>query len=107
YAEEVRDEGLAATLGPETIGGWPIARIEIDYRSMLSRADVAALASCSLLSIGRTSIRTHEVLETESGRLVSESEAVLVACDPVTSAPRPLTGAERTLLERELESTPA
>src|SRR4051794_9755320 len=81
YAEEVRDEWLARTLGPETIGGWLIARIEIDYRSPLTRADAAAVATCSLVRVGRTSIRTREVLDTESGRRVSESEAVLVAWD--------------------------
>jgi acyl-CoA thioester hydrolase len=106
YVEEVRDEWLASTLGPETIGGWLIARIEIDYRSVLSREDVATVARCSLVRIGRTSIRTREVLETESGRLVSESEAVLVACDPATSAPRPLTDEERAALAAELEPAP-
>jgi acyl-CoA thioester hydrolase len=107
YAEEVRDEWLAATLGPETIGGWLIARIEIDFRSMLSRGDRAAIARCSLLRIGRTSIRTREVLETEGGRLVSESEAVLVACDRRSATPRPLTDEERSLLATELEPAPA
>src|SRR5881409_3235246 len=100
YAEEVRDEWLARTLGPETIGNWLIARIEIDYRSPLTRDDVATVGTCSLVRIGRRSIRTREVLDTEAGRRVSESEAVLVVCDPSTSSPRPLTDAERALLAR-------
>lgn len=104
YAEEVRDEWLAKILGPETIGGWMIARIEIDYRSALSRADGAATARCSLLQIGTTSIRTREVLTSEDGRLASESEAVLVAIDPQTSAPRPLSAEERERLAPELET---
>ena len=103
YAEEVRDEWLAKTLGPETIGCWLIARIEIDFRSPLTKADGAAIARCSLVRIGNTSIRTRELIASESGRPVSESQAVLVVVDMRTSAPRPLTEEERTLLAPELE----
>jgi acyl-CoA thioester hydrolase len=106
YLEEVRDEWLERVLGgPEPVWHFVLARVAIDYRSQLTQGDGTVTARVRLRSVGRSSVRTAEEVMAEDGRLAAEAESVLVARDPATAAARPLTDAERALLERDLEGT--
>jgi acyl-CoA thioesterase FadM len=56
-------------------------------------------ARCALDSLGTSSVRTREEVVVGSGEVAAEAEAVLVARDPETRQPRPLTESERDRLE--------
>jgi acyl-CoA thioester hydrolase len=98
YLEEVRDEWLAAAVGENALG-YVVARVEIDYRRELTQGDDRVVARISLDSLGSTSVRTVEELVVADGETAAEARAVLVACDG-ERRPRPLTGEERSVLER-------
>lgn len=48
--------------------------------------------------LGRTSVTTRERLLTATGEEAASAEAVLVAVEPGSATPRPLTEAERVRL---------
>ncbi|MEO8290101.1 MAG: thioesterase family protein [Gaiellaceae bacterium] len=104
YLEEVRDEWLDQTLG-ETGDAWDYvtARVAIDFRRELRQADDHVVVTVALQRIGTSSLTTREEIRTESGELAAEAEAVLVARDRTTARSRPLTAAERSALEPEVE----
>lgn len=77
-----------------------LARVEIDFKRELSLDDERAVGRCRLGRLGTSSVRTLEEIVTHGGELAAAAEAVLVACDPHTGAPRPLSDAERAALER-------
>jgi acyl-CoA thioester hydrolase len=102
YLEEVRDEWLERTLGSgDDLWDFVIARVEIDFRRELTQADDTVLARCELDEIGRSSVRTREVLLTDDGSVAAEAQCVLVARDRDSGASRPLTESERAAFERE------
>jgi len=98
YLEEGRDRLLERLLGEAT---WDLvlARVEIDYRSELLQADREVEVECGVTSVGRSSLRTREVIRTADGRVAAEAETVVVARDRATGRSRPLTDAERGALE--------
>jgi acyl-CoA thioester hydrolase len=99
YLEECRDEWLARTLGdPGQIWDYVVARVAVDYRRELSLDDDVVVVRCDLESIGTSSIRTRERVETQSGDVAAEAEAVLVARDRDSGRSRPLTDSERAAL---------
>jgi len=104
YLEEARDAFVQKVLGPAT-STWDfvLARVAIDYRAELTQDDGEVLVRCRLDSIGRASLRTREEVAKLDGTVPAEAESVLVARDPTTGKSRPLTDAERSALERELE----
>lgn len=103
FLEEARDEWLDRTLGREGQSwGYVLARVEIDFRRELTQADDEVLARISLLRIGTSSLRTREEILTLDGTVAASGEAVLVARDRERGGSRPLSPAERELLEREL-----
>jgi YbgC/YbaW family acyl-CoA thioester hydrolase len=105
YMEAARDQWLARVLAPQGQSwDYVVARVTIDYRGALSLADGSVVARCQLQRIGRSSITTTEVVLALDGRVASEAEVVIVAWDPGSGASRPLTQAERAVLERELQS---
>ncbi|HYY77190.1 MAG TPA: thioesterase family protein [Gaiellaceae bacterium] len=100
YFEEARDEWLERTLGPAgDAWDYVVARVAIDYRRELTLGDDRVSARCGLGSLGTSSIRTREELVIVGGEVAAEAEAVLVARDPETRRPRPLTDDERSRLE--------
>jgi acyl-CoA thioester hydrolase len=111
YMEEARDEWLGRLFGDgdgDGDGGGPgwdyvVARVAIDYRATLERADGAALARCRLVGIGRSSFTTREEVLTPDGRVAAEAEVVIVAWDRAAGRSRPLLDAEREALTRELD----
>jgi acyl-CoA thioester hydrolase len=104
YLEETRDEWVAGvTADPDAISAYVLARVAIDFRRELTLADDAVVGRCRLERIGTSSIHTREELVTESGDLVAEAEAVLVARDSASGRSRPLTEDERAAFERATE----
>jgi len=102
YLEEVRDEWLGRTLGdPALVWGFVIARVEIDYRRELTLEDDVIVARCALERVGTSSVATSEAIVTESGELVTEAKAVLVARDAESRRSRPLTDAERAAFSQD------
>jgi acyl-CoA thioester hydrolase len=100
YLEEVRDEWLERALGRDgDLWDYVVARVAIDYRRELKLEDDRVRARCGLDSLGTSSVRTREAVIVDDGEVAAEAEAVLVARDPETRRPRPLTGAERARLE--------
>lgn len=103
YLEEVRDEWLCRVLGRDDDDPWDylLARVEIDFRRELRDRDREVIASCGLVEIGRTSVRTREELRTRDGELAAEAQAVVVVFDPAAGRSRPLTAEEREAFELE------
>jgi acyl-CoA thioester hydrolase len=101
YLEEARDEWLGRVLGdPKQVWSFVVARVEIDFRRVLTLADDVVVARCALDSIGTSSLRTREAIVTRGGETGAEARAVLVARDDETGRSRPLTAAERAALDR-------
>ena len=102
YLEEVRDEWLSRVTSHDgTPWDYLLARVEIDFRRELRDREGDVTAKCGLLELGRSSVRTREQLWTSGGELAAEAIAVVVAIDPQTGSPRPLSPAEREAFERE------
>jgi acyl-CoA thioester hydrolase len=100
YLEEVRDEWLERALGRDgDLWDYVVARVAIDYRRELRLEDDRVRARCGLDSLGTSSVRTREAVIVDDGEVAAEAEAVLVARDPETQRPRPLTESERARLE--------
>ena len=103
YLEEVRDEWLCRVTRHDESDPWDylLVRVEIDFLRELREADREIVATCDLLEIGRSSVRTREELRTRAGELAAEAQAVVVAFDPAAGRSRPLTDDERAAFERE------
>jgi acyl-CoA thioester hydrolase len=100
YLEEVRDEWLERALGRDAdLWDYVVARVAIDYRRELRLEDDRVRARCGLDSLGTSSVRTREDVVVGDGEVAAEAKAVLVARDPETRRPRPLTESERIRLE--------
>ncbi len=100
YLEEARDAWLADGL-PKGSSPWDfvLVRVAIDFRRELREADEHVVASCRLVTLGRSSITTREEVRTLDGELSAEAESVMVARDTETGRARPLTPAEREALQ--------
>lgn len=96
YLEEARDAWVREVLGAEA--NFVIARIEIDYRRELSLEDREVVVRCRGDGYGTSSVRTaEEILVGDETAAVARS--VIVAHDAVARSSRPLTDAERTILD--------
>lgn len=102
YLEEARDEWLArlSRAAGETIE-YLLARLEIDYRRELTQSDSEVIVRCRLDSLGKSSIETREEISTTDGIIVAEARAILVVRDPKSGGSRPLSEAERRVLQDE------
>jgi acyl-CoA thioester hydrolase len=105
YMEAARDQWLGRVFDLRgRIWDYVVARVTIDYRGALGLSDGVAVVRCRLRRIGRSSFTTGEEVLAPDGRLAVEAEVVVVAWDPASGRSRPLTDAERTALEQELDS---
>lgn len=105
YLEEARDAWVQATLGSVTdTWDFVLARVAIDFRSELTQDDGAIVVRCRLDSLGRASIRTREEIVKLDGTVSANAESVIVPRDPQAGGARPLTDAEREVLEAQLEA---
>jgi hypothetical protein len=94
----------ASSWAVRTLGeGWDylLARVAVDYRRELRLEDDEVLARCGVAGVGTSSVTTRKELLTVAGELAAEAEAVVVARDPASGRPRPLSAEERATLTRE------
>jgi acyl-CoA thioester hydrolase len=103
YLEECRDRMVEDLFGDGEAWDFVLAHVGIDFRSQLTQSDGEVVVRCRVAGYGRSSIRTIERVERPDGTLAAEAEAVIVprATDEVRS--RPLTEAERSVLQSEID----
>jgi acyl-CoA thioester hydrolase len=108
YLEECRDEWMTIVLeGAGDPWDWVMARVAIDYRRELTQDDDVVIVRCGVARIGTSSVTLREEIRTTAGELSAEAETVVVARNRDDGRPRPITDAERAVLERELEGDTA
>ena len=103
YLEEARDRLVESLFGAEA-WDFVIARVAIDFRSELRQEDREVIVRCAVTSFGTSSVRTQELVHAIDGRLSAEAESVIVARDPRAGRSRPLTEAERTILQGAIDA---
>jgi acyl-CoA thioester hydrolase len=105
YLEECRDAWAQSVLGGVAdVWDFVLAHVGIDYRSQLTQEDDEVVVRCRLDSFGTSSVRTREEIVKGDGTVSAEAESVIVPRDPASRRSRPLTDAEREILEREREA---
>jgi len=92
--DEARTEWLRRALGVSSPDQYVVARIEIDYRAEILRSDERILIDFTIDQLGRTSVRTREVVRAPDGRVLAEACVTAVMWDRAAGRPRPLTEAE-------------
>jgi acyl-CoA thioester hydrolase len=102
YLEEARDRLVSDLFGENAAWDFVLVHVEIDFRSEITQADGEVVVACDVASIGRASVRTREEIRKADGKLAAEASSVVVPRDPATGRARPLTDAERSVLQAEL-----
>ena len=100
YLEVGRDDFIERVLPDAKPWDYVLVRLAIDFRRELRFEDRRVVVSCTVDRVGRSSITLREEIRTLSGEVCAECETVVVARDPESGRPRPLTDAERSALER-------
>ena len=104
YLEECRDRLVEDLFGADEAWDFVLAHVGIDYRSQLTQADGEVVVRCGVAGFGRSSIRTSERIERPDGTLAAEAEAVIVPRASERARSRPLTDAERAVLQAEIDA---
>ena len=99
YLEIGRDAFFEEVLPEAKPWDYVLVRLALDFRRELRFEDGRVVVSCAVERVGRSSITLREEIRTSSGELAAECETVVVARDSESGRPRPLTDAERTVLE--------
>ena len=99
YLEVGRDAFFEEVLPEAKPWDYVLVRLALDFRRELRFEDRRVVVSCAVERVGRSSITLREEIRTSSGELAAECETVVVARDPETGRGRPLTDAERAVLE--------
>jgi acyl-CoA thioesterase FadM len=101
FAEEVLDDWFRRKLDlrPGTVWDYFVAQTTIEYRAELRHSDVHAVGKVTPVELGRTSFTAKITLETADGRVAAEVVTVVVAIEPDSRRPRPLTDTERAALD--------
>jgi len=99
YLEIGRDAFFEEVLPDAKPWDYVLVRLALDFRRELRFEDGRVVVSCAVERVGRSSITLREEIRTSSGELAAECETVVVARDSESGRPRPLTDAERTVLE--------
>jgi acyl-CoA thioester hydrolase len=99
YLEVGRDAFFEEVLPEAKPWDYVLVRLALDFRRELRFEDRRVVVSCAVERVGRSSITLREQIRTSSGEIAAECETVVVARDPDTGRPRPLTDAERAVLE--------
>jgi acyl-CoA thioester hydrolase len=101
YLEEGRDAWLEALLGDgiTALTEFVVRHVSIDYVSALTQADIDAVVTIEVESIGTSSITLRETITSGSdGRVAANARGVLVHTTPERDAPKPLPDALRARL---------
>jgi acyl-CoA thioester hydrolase len=105
YLEECRDAWAQSVLGGVAdVWDFVLVHVGIDYRSQLTQDDGGIVVRCRLDSFGRSSVRTREQILKEDGTVSADAESVIVPRSSEAPRSRPLTDAERAILQRELDA---
>ena len=99
YLEIGRDAFFEEVLPDAKPWDYVLVRLALDFRRELRFEDRRVVVSCAVERVGRSSLTLREEIRTSSGELAAECETVVVARDSESGRPRPLTDAERTVLE--------
>ena len=99
YLEIGRDAFFEDVLPEAKPWDYVLVRLALDFRRELRFEDRRVVVSCAVERVGRSSLTLREEIRTSSGELAAECETVVVARDSESGRPRPLTDAERTVLE--------
>lgn len=98
YAEEGRDALLTAVLGEASVWDVVIVHVEIDYRAEVTHRDEQVVVEADIATVGRSSVRTSEVIRKRDGTVCAQLSSVSVARDRGTGRSRPWTGPETAAL---------
>ena len=101
YIEEARDKVMERLFGDAGYD-FVLVHVDIDFRNEVTQDDGEVVVSSRIAGYGASSVRTREVVRKSDGMLAAESGAVSVPKDMATRGSRPLTDAERALLDAEL-----
>lgn len=104
YLEEARDALYAHVLGSDPI--YVVARLEIDYRGEVRRADRRVTVRIEVERVGTTSLTTRETIVGPSGQAVAQARVVTVRWDADRRAPVPFSDTERACLALYPSYTP-
>ena len=99
YLEIGRDAFFEEVLPDAKPWDYVLVRLALDFRRELRFEDRRVVVSCAVERVGRSSITLREEIRTLSGELAAECETVVVARDSESGRPRPLSDAERTVLQ--------
>lgn len=96
--DEARDAVLRPLVGD--FDAWPsvVAHVSVDFRREVARGPRELVVRSRIVEVGRSSIRFAQEVVAPDGEVAVEAEAVLVAFDPETRAPRTIAGDERARL---------
>ena len=97
YLEEGRDAFMRSVVGP-TYLDLVVARIELDFRDEIPLGTREVAVTCTLDSLGTSSIRTREQILRPDGAVAADCLTVCVVRDPETRRSRPWTDAERAAI---------
>lgn len=100
--DEARTSWLSRNIVVMEPDSYVVARMELDYRHPLLRADGAVVATFCPLRIGTTSVTVVERMWAANSRaLIAESQTTIVMWDRDSAAPRPVSADERRKLVLE------
>jgi acyl-CoA thioester hydrolase len=86
-----------------TLGGLILARTEVDFVRPILFGAGPVRTTAWIAGIGTRSFRMGYTME-QDGNVVGRATAVMVAYDYAAGSSRPLTGAERAILDKHLVS---
>lgn len=101
YLEEGRDAWLEAMLGEgiTEMTEFVVRHVSIDYVSALTQADIDAVVTIEVESVGTSSITLRETITAGlDGRVAANARGVLVHTTPNRDASKPLSDALRARL---------
>lgn len=101
YFEEARDTVMVSLFGPEALD-FVLAHVDIDFRSEVTQDGGEVTVLSRVVSYGRSSVRSREVVRKANGTLAAEGGAVVVPRDAATGRSRPLTADEIGCIDAEL-----
>lgn len=101
YLEEARDTVMVSLFGPEALD-FVLAHVDIDFRNEVTQDDGDVTVLSRVVSYGRSSVRSREIVRKPDGSLAAEGGAVVVPRDAESGRSRPLTEAEIALIDAEL-----
>lgn len=100
FLESARAGLIDEALGAGSWWDWVLAHIEIDFLHEIAISVPEVSVTSCVLRVGTSSVRTRDEARLPDGTLAARAEAVVVVRNRETGKSRPLTDAERALLEK-------